>query len=848
MISAMARIPDIYAQRYNSIGTPLGSNFKVNDDVGTTMQAVPAIAMDFLGNFVITWDDYRNGSNNPDIYCQRYNSGGTPLETNFKINDDVGSFYQLHSAVAMDSSGNFIITWDDGRSGSNEDIYAQRYNSSGATLGTNFQVNDDLGTAGQVTPKIAINSSGSFVIVWEDRRLSSYGDIYAQRYNFAGTALGSNFKVNDDAGTVQQNYPAIVMDALGNFIITWQDNRNPYMGWDVYAQRYDSAGAPLDNNFKVNDDAVNAVEWLPAIASDGLGNFVITWGDTRRGNYNYDIFAQRYSSSGTTLGTNFLVNDEVETANQLVPAAAISVSGNSVVTWVDSRQGPSDPAIYAQRYNSSGTPSGSNFRVDEVIGRYHDNPAIAMDGSGNFVIAWEDYRDGTWDIYAQRYNASGNLLGSNFKVNEDFGTFQDQFPAVAMDGSGNFVITWVRDSLSEVSPIYAQRYNSSGTPLGSNFRVNDLDMYSIEPPTIAMNSSGNFIISWQDWFVYAQRYDSSGTPLGSNFQVNDAGQCFRSAIAMDSLGNSVITWEDDRGTHSDIYAQRYDSSGTPLDSNFKVNDDIGITYNWSPHVSMMCGNRFVITWQDDRNGTDGDIYAQNFAWNGLRLGNNYLVTDPLYESYQQDHPVVTANDSKVCFIWQDKREGTWDIYAKLFDCSSLFPSTPYPLTFVSWGPVHLIIIDPAGDSIGLGFNTIGNGSSYFTATNFDSVSIPNALIGNYQIRVTFAGLFKAPATYSLGIRINGNEMTLLKNNENTPPPEQSDDVSYNVLAYLIGNANKDNITDIGDIVYLINYVFYGGEEPVPIKLGNANCDEIVDIGDIVYLINYVFYGGNPPCS
>jgi len=61
-----------------------------------------------------------------------------------------------------------------------------------------------------------------------------------------------------------------------------------------------------------------------------------------------------------------------------------------------------------------------------------------------------------------------------------------------------------------------------------------------------------------------------------------------------------------------------------------------------------------------------------------------------------------------------------------------------------------------------------------------------------------------------------------------------------------GDVNGDQVVDIGDIVFVINYVFYGGAEPVPLEAGDVNCDGIVDIGDIVYLINYVFYGGPEP--
>lgn len=64
---------------------------------------------------------------------------------------------------------------------------------------------------------------------------------------------------------------------------------------------------------------------------------------------------------------------------------------------------------------------------------------------------------------------------------------------------------------------------------------------------------------------------------------------------------------------------------------------------------------------------------------------------------------------------------------------------------------------------------------------------------------------------------------------------------------LCGNANGDNIVDIGDVVYLINYLFVGGPAPVPVTCGgDANSDGTVNISDVVYLINYLFIGGPEP--
>jgi len=551
-------------QEQEAILSVIKDDFWVNDDtVGPSDQYYPAIAKAPTGDFVITW--YGNRDGNWNIYAQRYNSSGTPQDTNFKVNDHAGTAYQGVPALAMDGSGNFVITWDDLRNG-NPDIYAQRFNSSGTPQDTNFKVNDDAGTADQYDPAIAMDSSGNFVITWDDFRNGYYSDIYAQRYNSSGTPQGVNSKVNDDAGTADQYDPAIAADGSGNFVITWMDYRNGNGNWDIYAQRYNSSGTPQGANFKVNDDAGTARQYDPAIAMDGSGNFVITWYDLRNGNWN--IYAQRYDSSGTLQGANFKVNDDAGTAEQSDPAIAMDGSGNFVITWEDLRNGNLD--IYAQRYNSPGTPQGANFKVnDDTATAEQSYPAIAMDGSGNFVITWHNLRNGYYsDIYAQRYDSSGTPQGANFKVNNDTGTAYQYDPAIAMDGSGNFVITWQHGHNGSYYDIHAQRYNSSGTPQGANSKVNDDAGTAWEgTPAIAMDGSGNFVITWCDYRngnrdIYAQRYNSSGTPTSSNYLVPNANySSFEQAYPAVGVNSSDIcfTWEDDRrDPRRDIYAKIVD--------------------------------------------------------------------------------------------------------------------------------------------------------------------------------------------------------------------------------------------------------------------------------------------------
>jgi hypothetical protein len=141
---------------------------------------------------------------------------------------------------------------------------------------------------------------------------------------------------------------------------------------------------------------------------------------------------------------------------------------------------------------------GSEFQVNTYTENAQGVASVAMNATGNFVIAWQSmYQDGSGTgVFAQRYDSSGNKVGSEFQVNShtDDGQYN---PKVAMDLDGNFVITWTSNNQVSYADVFAQRYGSSGNKVGSEFQVNTYTYFLQDLSSVAMDLDGNFVITWQ---------------------------------------------------------------------------------------------------------------------------------------------------------------------------------------------------------------------------------------------------------------------------------------------------------------------------------------------------------------
>jgi hypothetical protein len=391
-------------------------------------------------------------------------SAGT--KTDFLVNNDGAAVEHSQPRITVIPGKGFAIAWSDYRSG-NRDIYIQRFTLNGDALGSNQIVNDDTNHTYQSGPALGIDGSGNYAIVWQDYRDGSYPfgpHIYFQRYDSALTQLGTNRNISIEKPDSLKELPDMACDIWGRGVVVWADYRN--RNWDIYGQIIAPNGAPIGVNFRINDDNGTAQQHAPRVSISNDGWAVVTWYDNRIGND--DIFVQRIDSLGHKLGVNVKVNSDVGTTRQAYPDIAADGAGHFTVVWTDWRNGtyPSNPDIYARKFDTSMTPITSDARVNaDVSVLAQRDPAIAADRLGNVSIVWSDSSASSWDVSGEMIDVTGVIREINFRANSTTDSAQLQ-PDVALDGRNRYV-TWV-DKRSGQFNIYASIETYNNPTLAAN--------------------------------------------------------------------------------------------------------------------------------------------------------------------------------------------------------------------------------------------------------------------------------------------------------------------------------------------------------------------------------------------
>lgn len=409
---------------------PIRDQVEVNQVI-QGFQQVPDVDRAESGDSVVVWESYGSSGGDNDgrsIQARRYSLTGTPSSNQFQVNTQ-GVNEQVSPKVSVAPDGRFAIVWQSNEGGGGPpqpDIRARVYSPSGAPLGPDFLVNT-FTTGDQRSPDVAWGGNAGFAVVWEsDDDPTGPGvewNIVGRIYNASGAPLTGEFLVNTLAG--QQLDAAIAGHPSGDFAVAWESSTSS--GADSTTQSIQLRVLGGTPEIQVNDHTPDVADDNPAIAVSAAGEILVAWESWGTAGDDSNRISIQGRIYGDTTGPVFQANGYT-VDDQRFPSAAFLPDGRGVIAWQSygsSGNDASDNSVQIRGFSLSGTPLGSDVQANSFTANNQQFAAVATDGSGDILLVWESFGSNGGDtsgpsIQARRFSLDLLLLGTF-----DSGNFAD---------------------------------------------------------------------------------------------------------------------------------------------------------------------------------------------------------------------------------------------------------------------------------------------------------------------------------------------------------------------------------------------------------------------------------------
>ncbi|HSH16259.1 MAG TPA: immunoglobulin domain-containing protein [Verrucomicrobiae bacterium] len=718
---------DIYAARV----TPSGQVLETNGLPVATIandQRVPAVAS-LNGDFLVTWQDGRNGAANQDIYAARITGGGTLVETNgFVVSNAANSQSAPANAVV---GTNYVVVWHDFRSGVSLDVYAARVTPGGTLLDANAFV---VSAAANDQWNIAIASAGATgLITWQDGRNGTDDDLYGARVNESGGVLdAAGLAISQQAH--QQRLPAV--GGLGeNFFVTWQDSRLG-AGFDLYGTTVNSANGTIGSVAGTLIAQAANDQRLPTVVRSG-DELLVVWEDIRNGIHT-DIMGCRIDLAGTPLNNEPLLVSTVANAQE---APAIASNGSiHLAVWRDFRNDPLGD-VYGARIGADGALLDPAGIAISTAANYQLAPQVAASGD-DFLVVWQDFRNGVHDdVVGARVTAAGSVLDpQGLLVSTALGA--QRVPSVASNASG-YLVVWQDRRSGSGDDVYASRVTPEGDVLDANGLVICNALGDQQAPAVA-GLGDSFFVAWEDFRDGVQKR-IQGTRVNAEGQVAGANGFALSSVAGEQLAprvaastNQFLTvWQGrpDAGAFN-IFGTRVSADGVVVETNsIVINASAGDQTR--PQVAGRHGN-FTVVWEDQRVAGRTNLFTTRLTASGTVLEPAGELTAP--DTGRHRLPAIASAGENNLLIYQTRDAGNVARVRGVLQYPAAQPTiglSPGSATFVAGGgPVRVdaeaILVDGGAASFEGGTLTVNITAN---ATTNDRLGIQHQGVGPGEIGV-----------------------------------------------------------------------------------------------------------------
>ncbi|MCB9475315.1 MAG: hypothetical protein H6685_00465 [Deltaproteobacteria bacterium] len=703
--------------------------FVISEDAEISV-GQPSVGMNEEGETVVVWDYYYGGGSSK-LARRRISAFGSVAGTEDYLAPSEWK-YNRHSSVAMDPDGNVGIAWN-GEQGSERDAVLARieYPEGGAWNAGEISAHT-LSDWEDHNPSIGANSDGNYFVVWFGYREgigSASADVFGRTIDGGGDFIDDTFPI-PTTDTGQQYNPDISIGSGDDVVVVWQsDSDQDGWGKGVFAQRFDEDFLPVDSEFQINS-YTDADQDEPSVAVGPNGNFVVAWQSAGQDGDSGSVVARQFLANGTPVGSDFVAT-QTTAGSQEHPSVASFDDNAFAITW----RYNSD--VYTRLFDSSGVAVTDDIRLN---GERDGNDISVAQGNDTVFIVWNSDTIEGDNIVGTRLDDAGNILGNEFPVNSETNTDQS-LPDVACDTSGNCVVTWNSGGGQDgdASGIIANLYDSLGRRIGEEFIVNTTTDGSQQFPSVATDDDGDFVIVWvngsaadEERFITGQRFNAGGSDAGVEFTAsqNPTKKPSFTDVAMDATGNYVVAWHEWFGAcceDGDIYIRRYNASGTPQGGQVLVNTTT-INSQDSPSIGMNSDGEFVVVWESDsQDGSGSGVYAQRFSNSGATVGSEFLVN--VTTAGDQLRPsAALSDDDNLIVTWESEDDGGgFGVYGRIFDSSNDPVTSEFLVneSTISDQSQIDVTVDANGNIIVTWSSNGGDGDDYaIFARRFDSTGSP----------------------------------------------------------------------------------------------------------------------------
>jgi hypothetical protein len=376
--------------------------------------------------------------------------------------------------------------------------------------------------------------------------------------------------------------------------------------------------------FAVNPPPAGFLQGGSATAVAPGGNrsvIVYAGGDfaTEVGGFNPKILAQVYSGLNVRVGGEITVASDVGSRFvDSAPAVAMDPAGDFVVVWDHLRASDFSGDVMAQRFSANGAPVGGPIVVQQVSDVLSAGPTVAMDGRGDFVVAYaNEGGDGSRHFEATVFNAQG-ALSQFFTLPEGrHRILESDQVSVAEAPDGRFAIAFVQNS-----QVRLDRFSAAGDEISSDLL--DPGVPGQDSPRVAVDANFNCVVAWQGpgAHIFAERVSSADVVGG----VLDIGPGTAPSIAMDfsgpspdTGGNFVVAYEQaDRGR---VVVTEVTNRDTVFRNQVVSATDPAHTTLTEPSISINANHEYVVSFTEVRT----DAVAQSItAQTGVLLDESSI--------------------------------------------------------------------------------------------------------------------------------------------------------------------------------------------------------------------------------